>query len=59
MSDMSRTTIKRAVPCEECYKDPIHPNKQCCFNCGIDAEKCETFHICGEDCPDWKRSDTE
>lgn len=40
--------------CETCYKRPFHPDKKCCFNCGRDADKCQVWHNCGEDCCAWE-----
>ena len=42
------------IDCEACKTNPIHPDKKCCFNCGVNANKCQEWHHCGEDCPEWK-----
>jgi hypothetical protein len=35
-------------------KNPVHPDKKCCFNCARVGTDCEVWHNCGEDCPGWK-----
>ena len=39
--------------CEICKKKPFHPDKKCCFNCTKSNSKCEVWHECGKDCPEW------
>ena len=39
--------------CETCKKKPFHPDKKCCFNCTKSNSKCEVWHECGKDCPEW------
>lgn len=39
--------------CDDCMKNPIHPDKKCCFNCARVGTDCEVWHNCGEDCPGW------
>lgn len=39
--------------CDKCEKQPRHPDKKCCFNCGRDGYTCGVWHTCGEDCPGW------
>ena len=39
--------------CEICKKKPFHPDKKCCFNCTKSNSKCEVWHVCGKDCPEW------
>lgn len=41
--------------CDDCMKNPIHPDKKCCFNCARSGANCEVWHNCGEDCPGWDR----
>ena len=41
--------------CDECMKNPYHPDKKCCFNCARANSNCEVWHNCGEDCPGWKK----
>lgn len=41
--------------CDDCMKNPIHPDKKCCFNCARSGTNCEVWHNCGEDCPGWDR----
>lgn len=40
--------------CDGCMKNPVHPDKKCCFNCARSYTDCEVWHTCGEDCPGWK-----
>ena len=40
--------------CDDCMKNPVHPDKQCCFNCARSGTNCEVWHKCGEDCPGWE-----
>ena len=42
------------VRCDYCMKNPVHPDKKCCFNCARSGTDCEVWHNCGEDCPGWK-----
>lgn len=39
--------------CDDCMKNPVHPDKKCCFNCARVGTDCEVWHLCGEDCPGW------
>ena len=39
--------------CEICKKKPFYPDKKCCFNCTKSNSKCEVWHECGKDCPEW------
>jgi hypothetical protein len=39
--------------CEMCKKNPLHPDKKCCFNCSRQSGNCDVWHNCGEDCPGW------
>ena len=39
--------------CEMCRKNPLHPDKKCCFNCARSGNDCDVWHNCGEDCPGW------
>ena len=40
--------------CDDCMKNPVHPDKKCCFNCARVGPGCEVWHHCGEDCTGWK-----
>ena len=40
--------------CDDCMKNPVHPDKKCCFNCARVGPECEVWHNCGEDCTGWK-----
>ena len=35
-----------------CYSCHEPKNVRCCHNCHKDALKCETGHMCGENCPE-------
>ena len=37
--------------CPECEKPKY---VKCCHNCKKDAGKCEVYHACGDDCPEWE-----
>lgn len=38
----------------ECGKCERPSGRKCCFSCRNDATKCEVWHHCGKDCPEWK-----
>lgn len=38
----------------ECGKCEKPSGRKCCFNCRNDATKCDVWHHCGKDCPEWK-----
>lgn len=40
--------------CDDCMKNPVHPDKKCCFNCARVGTDCEVWHNFGEDCPGWE-----
>lgn len=40
-------------PCVECEKVAT---VKCCHNCKKDANKCQVFHACGEDCNEWEKA---
>ena len=40
--------------CEICFENPLHPECNCCFNCAKHNTDCDTWHKCGENCPDWE-----
>lgn len=40
--------------CKACHKNPVHPDKKCCFNCGRDGNTCNVWHNCGMDCCGWE-----
>ena len=41
------------MSCRECFKNPKHPDKNCCFNCYYDSRICDVLHECGSDCHSW------
>ena len=41
--------------CDDCMKNPVHPDKKCCFSCARASTECEVWHNCGKDCPGWER----
>jgi hypothetical protein len=41
--------------CIECFKNPKHPDKKCCFNCAKNISQCDTLHCCGDDCFEWEQ----